>query len=130
MVKSFKQFSTSKIQSTNNNNTLDNQDHEEEDNEQSHLIEHELTQQEIALYRSRHISWVDDLLQAIYDMRLAAPFFALIAMLLAYHLTIAPYQNTITSVSPDTIDLVSSFLIEFLVFLFFVFLCFPTLFTL
>lgn len=112
MVKTFKEFSTSKIQSTNNNNNNNKQNNlqeDEEDNEQSQLIEHELTQQEIALYRSRHISWVDDLLQAIYDMRLAAPFFAFIAMLLAYHLTIAPYQNTITSVSPDTIDLVSTF---------------------
>ena len=35
----------------------------------------------------------EDLFQSLYDVRMVAPFFALLGMLLTYHLTIAPYRN-------------------------------------
>ena len=49
----------------------------------------------------------DDFMQALYDVRLSAPFIALLGILLAYHLTIAPYQTTNMEVSDNFNDLVS-----------------------
>jgi len=35
----------------------------------------------------------EDLFQSLYDVRMVAPFLALLGILLTYHLTIAPYRN-------------------------------------
>lgn len=53
-------------------------------------------------------SW-DDFLLALYDVRIAAPIVAIIAMFLAYHITIAPYRVHVDHgefVSPLDLDLV------------------------
>lgn len=48
----------------------------------------------------------DDFLQAVYDVRLAAPVVAILAILLAYHLTIAPYRVKIDRSAQLNMDLV------------------------
>jgi hypothetical protein len=49
---------------------------------------------------------LDDLITAIYEVRLTAPFVVLIAALAAYQLLIAPYRIEVDRPDPAAIDLV------------------------
>jgi hypothetical protein len=49
----------------------------------------------------------DDFLQAIYDVRLAAPVIAILSIFLAYHLTIAPYRVNVDKTAQLNMNLVN-----------------------
>lgn len=53
-------------------------------------------------------SFLDDLLVAVYEVRLVAPFVVLACLVMAYHLFIAPYNTVIERMNPADINLVHS----------------------
>ena len=62
-----------------------------------HALETEKDEETTTTEDDRTSIFWEDLWSAIYDVRLSAPFVALLAFFLAYQLTIAPYRVTIDS---------------------------------
>lgn len=71
----------------------------------------EENENEDALYErlKRPSSALDDLLVAIYEVRLAIPFIVAVAVLVGYQLFVAPYQVEVESASNRLVDLVRPF---------------------
>lgn len=58
----------------------------------------------LALQKGQPLSWWDDILTALHEARLAAPFVALLAFFLAYQLTIAPYRVTVDQTLKESLQ--------------------------
>jgi hypothetical protein len=67
-------------------------------------------QEDVLYTHLRHginnMSILNDMLEAMYEMRCAAPFIVLFAMLIAYQLFIAPYRVEVERTDPTSINLV------------------------
>ena len=70
----------------------DNGDDNEEDEEEINNYKFSKDNDTCDIEEELNATIWEDLFQSLYDVRMVAPFFALLGILLTYHLTIAPYR--------------------------------------
>lgn len=86
------------------NHSVDSDSDDEEDE-----VEEELDEEELVIKEQSVTLW-DDLLKSFYQARFTAPLLAILGIIFAYQLTIAPYRTdtTGTSTANDMNELVRS----------------------